>query len=456
MFDELKRILSRISADYADVRYEIKRETKINFDRRELTLMTANTTDGYVLRVLKNGGLATIAFTRLEDAEQACRTVVENAQLISERIPRPVAFAPIDAGKATYRPELNIDPRTISIDDKLSLLRRYNEIPLQEEKVATTNLALYDLIREKSFLSTEGAEIREDLVLTRIDGAIISQDGTLTQRVRTGFGGSDGYHRLLNREDHMTERTKIALDLLKAKPVTAGTRRVVLNQHLSGVFTHEAFGHFSEADIIEDSPTMREKMKLGAKLGTDILNIKDDPTRLHQLGHYRYDDEGVAARPTQLMKNGVLAGRLHSRRTAAAYNEGLPATGHSVAEDYRYAPIIRMGCIFIEPGQDTFESLLGKLGDGLYLVNPMGGQTTGENFTFGASWGYEVKGGKLGGMIRDVNMSGNLYRTLMNITAIGNDLQLGEIGGCGKGQTNLRSCYGSPHILIDSIVIGGV
>jgi TldD protein len=453
VFDQLKKILSGISADYADLRYEVKRETKIAFSRHELTLMTANATDGYVLRVLKAGGLATIAFTKPEDAGRAVATAQENAGLIGQRTREPVRLAPTEKVKDTVLPKLDRDPRQVPVDEKLELTRRYNAIPLKNAKVASTETAYEEVVREKYFVSTESSEVHEDLAVNRISGAVITQDGTLTQRVRFGFGGTDGFGRVVGRESEVREKTTVAVDLLKARPVTGGTYRVVLNQRLGGVFTHEAFGHFSEADIIEDSPTMRAKMKLGAKLGTDILNIKDDPTRLNQLGHYRYDDEGVRARPTQLMKNGVLAGRLHSRRTAASYGE--PLSGHSIAEDFRYAPIIRMGCIFIEPDGLSLADLLAKLGDGLYLLNPMGGQTSGENFTFAASWGYEVKGGKPAGMIRDINITGNLYQTLMNIKAVGNDLELGEIGGCGKGQLNIRSCYGAPHILVDGVVIGG-
>ncbi len=453
MFDKLKSMLTKVSADYADLRYEIMHDTMIDFDGKELSQMTSNSTDGYVLRVLKNGGLATVAFTKPDDADTAIKTAQENAVLIGKSIKEPVKLAKTEKVQDSYKPKLDIDPRNISIDEKLNLVKEYNELPYKETKIATTQMSYMDRIREKYFLNTEGTQIQEDLITTRVSGAIISQEGTLTQRMRVGFGGSDGYAKVKNRDNEVEEKTKIVLDMLKAKPVAAGNYRVILNQRLAGVFTHEAFGHFSEADIIEDSPTMREKMKIGAKLGTDIINIKDDPTQTNQLGHYKYDDEGIKARPTQLMKNGVLVGRLHSRRTAASYSE--PLSGHSIAEDYRYAPIIRMGCIYIEPGKDTFESLLVKLGDGLYLINPMGGQTSGENFTFAAQYGYEVKNGKIADMIRDINISGNLYQTLNNISALANDLTLGEIGGCGKGQTNIRSCYGSPHIIVDSVVIGG-
>jgi TldD protein len=101
------------------------------------------------------------------------------------------------------------------------------------------------------------------------------------------------------------------------------------------------------------------------------------------------------------------------------------------------------------------EELLQEMGDGLYLLDAKGGQTSGENFTFGANYGYEVKNGKVGRMVRDINISGNLYQTLMDISSVGSDLRLSQVGGCGKGQSNIRSCNGGPHIIIDNLIVGG-
>ena len=453
MFDRLEKMLGLVQADYADLRYELARETSIDFSGRELTGLSASSTDGFVWRVLKNGGWSQVSFAKPEDAERAARSAVENAELLARGGARPVRLAPAPPTGDEFHPKLNEDPRPVPAEAKLELLRRYNSIALDHPKVATTDAAYWDLARDKYFVSTEGARLREELVTVRINGEIVAKEGSLTQRVRFGFGGSDGLARLRGREAEMADRVKICVDLLGAEPVKGGEYRVVLDQSMAGVFTHEAFGHFCEADIIEDNPTMREKMRIGAKLGSNVLSITDDPTRPDQLGFYRYDDEGVAARPVALMKDGVLSGRLHSRRTAAEFGE--PVTGHCVAQDYRYAPIIRMGCIFIEPRDKTKEELLELLGDGLYLCNHMGGSTSGENFTFGAQFGFEVKNGKPGRMLRDINISGNLYATLEGISAAGNDLTLSEIGGCGKYQMNFRSCNGGPHVLVDSVVVGG-
>ncbi len=454
MITKLKQILHKVEADYADIRYEIKKETFITLDGKELSNIGSTTTDGYVIRVLKKGGFTSVSFTKEEDAEKALMTAQENAELIGENIEKPVQLAEIPIIKDTFIPTLKEDPRNISIQEKLELLRYYNDIPLAHEKIAMTNMRYFEMIREKYFISSEGAEIHEDLITTGIGGSIISKEGNLTQNVRVGAGGSDGFYTVRDLDDKFEQRTQIAIDLLKAEPVKAGAYNCILNQGLAGVFAHEAFGHFSEADIVESLPAMRKKMQIGNKLGNNVLSIIDNATMPNQLGFYKYDDEGVVVREVKLLINGVLAGRLHSRRTAQEFGE--PISGHCVAEDYRFAPIIRMGAIYIEPREKTLEQLMEELGDGLYILDAKGGQTSGENFTFGAQYGYVVKNGKKDRMIRDINISGNLYQTLQDIAAVGNDLKLCKTGGCGKGQTNIRSCHGAPHILVKNVVLGGI
>ncbi len=211
---------------------------------------------------------------------------------------------------------LKEDPLQISLVEKIELTRHYSDLLFGQPKIANVEIGYTDVFRNKYFYNSEGSEINEELVTTRLAGSIVAQEGALTQPVRFAFGGSNGFQKVRNRDEEAIAKAKIAADLLKAEPVTAGTYKMILNPGMAGVFTHEAFGHFSEADIVRDLPALKEKMKLGTKLGTDILTIIDDATLPDQLGYYRYDDEGVAVRPTKLMTNGVLTARLHDRFTA--------------------------------------------------------------------------------------------------------------------------------------------
>jgi len=453
VFDRLEKVLGAILADYSDIRFEIKNETRISYDGNELTQVAKNTSEGFVLRILKDGGFATCTFTREEDLTKAVSRTLENAQILSRANARPTVLAPVPPIQDEYLPKLDEDPRQVALEEKIALTRHYNQIAMGHPSIATTNINYSETERTKYFISTEGTRIHEDLLTVAISGSITSAEGSLLQNIRVNAGGSQGFAILRNREADFERKRQIVVDLLQAQPVAGGVYNVILNNSMAGVFTHEAFGHFSEADLIEDAPSMRRKMQIGALLGSTIVTIKDNPTLPNQLGFYQYDDEGVKAEPVTLLQDGVLAGRLHSRRTAAAFSE--PVNGRCVAEDYRYAPIIRMGTIFIQPGRDSVDELFAKLGDGLFIADAKGGQTSGEEFTFGAQYGYIIRNGKKAELIRDVNITGNLYETLQNISAVADDFVLSQTGGCGKGQTNIRSCHGGPHVLVKDLVIGG-
>jgi TldD protein len=454
MLERLRKKIAGVDADFADIRYEVKREARITCTGQGITEAGSNTTDGYVVRVLKNSGFAQTTVTREEDIHRGLALALEGAEVIAASGGKKTEFADVPPVEADVRLELKGDPAQVPLTEKVALLDGYRRLVLEQEEIATTNLTYREIGREKYYCNSEGTAVHEDILTTNIIGEAVAGRGDLLQNVRIAVGGADGYHSVVGREDLFLERTGIARELLDAEPVKAGTYNVVVNPSLSGVFTHEAFGHFSEADIIEDNPTLREKMSLGALLGNDLVSIIADSTIPGQIGLYRYDDEGVPVKPVTLMEKGVLTGRLHSRRTAAEFSE--PVTGHAVAEDHRWGPIIRMGTIFIVPGQDTLEDLLRKLGDGLYLLDAKGGQTSGENFTFGAQYGYRVENGKTGGMIRDINIMGNLFTTLKNIRGVSNEMVLSERGGCGKGQLNIKSATGGPSLLIRDMVVGGV
>jgi TldD protein len=454
MLQDLRKLIADVPADFADIRYEVKRETEISFAGADLKEVGASTTDGFVVRVLKDGGFATAKVTARKDVPRGLKLALEAAEVIVDSGGKKTELAEVPVVEDRVPLELDGDPREVPMEEKIAQVRKYNSLMLDRPEIATTNVRYREVYRDKYYASTEGSAINEELLTTGVGGEAVARRDGLLQNIRVSAGGSDGWNRLLGREEMFDERAGLAERLLDADPVKGGRYNVILSPLLTGVFTHEAFGHFSEADLVEDNESLRRKMSLGDKLGSDHVTIVADSTPKGQLGYYRYDDEGVRVRPVTLMEKGVLRGRLHSRRTAASMDEAV--TGHCVAEDHRFAPIIRMGTIYVAPGEQRFEDLLSELGDGLYLVDGKGGQTSGENFTFGAQYGFIVEGGKLGPMIRDINIMGNLFTTLKSIAGAADDLQISERGGCGKGQLNIKSALGGPHVLITDMVVGGV
>ncbi len=453
MLEELKKMISAADADYVDIRYEEKKTTKVSMAGRELKKAGSNSTDGFVIRALKDGGFSSVTVTREKDVPEAVKLAVQGASAMAGG-GKNVVLAEVEPVQGYFEPELHGDPADVPLEKKIALLKKYNAIMFEQPEVVNTNIVYSEVDREKFFVSSEGTSIRERVCTVSIAGEVVAGRGSLTQNVRAAVGGANGMADLLDRDDVFLKRAQLAKQLLDADPVQGGTYDVVINPSLTGVFIHEAFGHFSEADIIEDNPPLREKMAMGKKIGSDVVTIIADTLIPNQVGFYKYDDEGVPVRTVPLMVNGVLKGRLHSRRTAAEFGE--PVTGHCVAQDYGFEPIVRMGTIYLKKGEMSLEHLLKQMGDGLYLCDGKGGQTSGENFTFGAQYGYMVKDGKIEEMVRDINIMGNLFTTMKNIEAMDDHMVLSERGGCGKGQMNIKSGYGGPSVLIRSMVVGGV
>jgi TldD protein len=110
----------------------------------------------------------------------------------------------------------------------------------------------------------------------------------------------------------------------------------------------------------------------------------------------------------------------------------------------------------IEEGRVSKEDLFKDVERGLYAVEYIGGNTALELFTFSAAYGHRIEKGRVGEMVKDVVLSGNLFRTLKKIDAVASDFRWTQVGGCGKGsQTGLPTPTGSPHVRLREILVGG-
>jgi len=242
--------------------------------------------------------------------------------------------------------------------------------------------------------------------------------------------------------------------LLSAPQAVGGEYTVVLDPVLAGVFVHEAFGHLSESDHVYENQKLCELMVLGKRFSGSHLNIVDGAAVPGLRGSYKYDDEGVPATRTYLIRQGILEGRLHSRETAAKMNE--KPTGNARALNYAFPPIVRMTNTFIEPGTISFDDIISGIKEGIYARDWYGGTTSLEMFTFSAAEAYMIRNGRVAELVQPVVLSGNVFTTLHNIDAIGNDLDMNQGGGCGKGgQSPLPVSNGSPHIRIRHCLVGG-
>ena len=446
--------MKHANADYVSIRIDDVDNTSLVFRGKDLDSTATSHALGGVITACKNGGWGTVTFSSLDDLGERVRDACDCAALVAAETTQ---LAEVDVPEEIISPiEFINDYRGISFDTKLAIVNDYNKILLQSAPNIQSSIAHYsEAFRKTYFASTRGNYFMEERPRIILSLCAIARDGSLVQRAHRSFSSSNDYNIILNRQDVAKELAQRANDLLRAPQCPGGKFTVVLDNGMTGLFTHEAFGHLSEADFLYENPDMRELMKIGRVMGPPELSITDDGSLGRLLATHRVDDEGTPTSRTELIKNGILNAHLHSLETAAKMNE--PPTGNARAISYGFAPIVRMTNTFLEPGKLKKEQLFEGIEDGIYVCGGKGGMTQMEMFTFTASYGYRIRHGKICELLRDVTLTGNVFQTLHDIEGIADDLVILEQGGgCGKGgQSPLPVTDGGPHVRIHDVVIGG-
>lgn len=453
MKDRLVGALTGCKADYAEIRFETNDGSVIAYRGSEVEAADSSRMSGGIVRACVKGGWGLAVFDSLDDLTHQVAEACRCAELVGCETTELVEVAPVDAECFA---SLDRDPRGIGLDEKLRLIGRYNDIILKaDDAIESSHVAYREQFRTVHFASTQGAYFMEQRPLMTVLFVAIARDGALVQAAHDSVASAVTYDVVENLESKVEQVAARAVALLKAPACEGGKYTVVLDPHLAGVFAHEAFGHLSEADFLYENPKMRELMSIGREMGVKKLNIVDDGSRGRLIGTHCYDDEGTPTRKNHLIRDGVLVGHLHSRETAAKM--GAQATGNARAIGRTHRPIVRMTNTYIENGDKSFDELIADVDKGIYACSMFGGQTMMEMFTFSAGYGYRIENGKVGELIRDVVLTGNVFDTLHAIDGFGNDLQICEKGGgCGKGgQAPLPVTLGSPHLRIRDVVVGG-
>ncbi|NJR24290.1 MAG: TldD/PmbA family protein [Richelia sp. CSU_2_1] len=442
----------RDRVDYLEVRLEQSESTGISFRGPQLDAVNRSFSLAGGIRACHKGGWSFVTFNGLAELKDRIEEAVLQSRLVGSEKTQLADVTPVQDYVAV---EFGRDPRSVSLAQKRKLLESYNQLLLDcDPRIQTTVAGYSERFGITYFVNSQGSCIaQERLDVTGRFGAIARGEGGVVRQGFESIHSRSDYDVLANIEEKVKSAALRAVGQLEAKSVKGGQYPVILDPYLSGVFIHEAFGHLSEADGIYENPKMQELLTLGKPVAIEQLNVIDDATLPGLPGTMTYDDEGVPAQRKYLIKDGVLTERMHNRETAGKMGE--TPTGNARALGATFMPIVRMTNTAIESGDRSFDEMLAGIEEGVYAVRMLGGQTNGEMFTFAAAGGYMIRDGKLAEPVSDVTLSGNVFQTLKDIEAIGND-SVYACGGCGKaGQGGLPVSVGGPHLRIKNVVVGG-
>ncbi len=458
-FAQSKNLLADLLARYRDridflaIRLEESAGTNIILRGDQVETLSEGIAIGGQVRACHKGGWGFATFNELSTLAERVEDAIAAAKLVGEEETILAAIDPIQA--ICQLPLTGSDPRHVPLAQKKALCDRYNHILRHySDKITTTSVRYGDSSQHMILATSEGTMIEQSWADMEMRFSATAREGETVQIGQETTGSRKAYEDLENLDQQVQESAKRALEALTLPSVKGNTYTIVIDPILTGLFVHEAFGHLSEADMLYENPDLLEVMSMGRRFGSPELQIFDGAAPQGHRGSYFYDDEGVPATTTQLIKDGVLVGRLHSRETAGKLGE--KPTGNARCLNYHYAPIVRMTNTWIERGKTPVADLFQDIPEGVYARNWLGGMTNGEMFTFSAGEAWMIRNGQIAEPVRDVTLSGNVFKTLANIEAIADDFYWDESGGCGKGgQSGLPVGCGGPSLRIRDVVIGG-
>ena len=278
--------------------------------------------------------------------------------------------------------------------------------------------------------------------------AIYKETGKLVQ-VYDGVYGDRMENIISDMPSLVDKLLRKARIITRAKPVTPGVYDVITDPSITGLIAHEAFGHGVEIDqFVKDRALAKEYV--GKYVASPICNMRDGAASVVSAGSYFFDDDGVLAGDTQIIKDGILVTGISD--FASATQLGTVPTGNGRRESSRRKSYSRMTNTFFEKGTDKLEDMIASIDHGYMIFETNNGMEDPKNWAIQcvAEYGIEIRDGKLTeNYVSPVVMSGYVPDLLKSISMISDDFVITGSGMCGKGYKEwVRVSDGGPALKV--------
>ena len=452
-------------ADYADIRISRHRQQQVSAREDHVEAVVDTDSFGFGVRVLVDGTWGFAASHRVERdtmAEVAARAIAMARANRSIRR-RPVELVAVAAAVAEWRTPIEADPFDVPLGEKTDLLLAANAAAMAVPGAKFCTSWLHFQNERKLFASTDGSYIDQDLFRTYPCLAVTATDPATgkfeTRRADIAPRGMGWEHVTQSDLPALApEMAAQAVEKLKAPSVEPGRYDLILHPTNLWLTMHESLGHPTELDRVVGleanfaGTSFLTLDKLGRfRYGSPVVSFKADRTIPTGLATCAYDDDGCETTEWHLVKNGVLVDYQTTREQVLwpEYREaraaaGLPEVNRSYAASYADSwssvPFQRQANIHLEPGRDPLspEELIADTERGIYIVGDGSFSIDQQrrNFQFSGQAFYEVRGGRITGMLNDVAYQAQTAEFWNACDAICDERfwQMGGTLSCGKGQ----------------------
>lgn len=462
----------------AEVRLSFIEEEIIRVKNLEPDITGYEQSSGIGITVFTNGayGFAATSILNRDSIEETVYKAYHLAREQAQQKQNPIHIPELRSTRAELKSSYMVDPFAVPASEKLETLMKVNRAALEEARGA--RILPVSMIRSMKkklvYTNTAGAFISQELVHCGAEVQIYAFSENEVQ-VRSYPSRDSSYYQKgyeviheLNLLNGAKSAVHEALELLKADEIEPGNYDAVISQDQMCLQVHESIGHPAELDRLlgfEISLAGGSFFKLEDRnklmLAAPGVNIFSDATIPGANGSFFYDDEGTPANKFPVVYDGRLITFLSSRETAQAI--GLFSTGCARAESALRLPLVRMTNLILLPdseGPGSLEEMISGIKRGIYLKTTRSWSIDDLrlNFQFAVEYAREIKNGKLGRVLKNVNYTGITPEFWKNILLLGNEKTYEMYGyfNCGKGDPIqlMTVGHGAPLVLVKNLKLG--
>jgi TldD protein len=408
---------TRFGASYADVRIIRHRRQQLNTEDRRVSNISDSEDVGIGVRVLADGAWGFAGSGRLtaDEAQRVAAQAVAIARASASALETPVRLVPEPPRRSQFRTPYEVDPFSIPIDQKVGLLLAINQELLRNQGIQKAHGFMSFRQDDKLFLNSEGSELESEVVTsgagyqaTAVGDGEAKSRSYLPPALTRGWENIDAADLLANAERVAQQ----AVEHLSARECPVGTLDLILDPHNLALTIHESVGHATELDRalgMEESlagrsfavPALLNRLQYGSELVT----LRADNTLPSGLATHGFDDDGVEGQAWDIVSHGLFVGYGTSREVAGEIDLER-STGACRADHWGSIPIVRIPNLGLMPGTTplTLEELISDTQHGIYIEG-MGSFSIDQmrcNFQFGGDAFWEIRNGRITGMLKNV------------------------------------------------------
>ena len=466
---DFRQVLPKV--DFCSLRF-VRERDELLWVRQDIPLPAQRWEDaGAMVTVLDGGGMGYAATGDLSRTGLAA--AVDQALTWARRT---AGRCVVDLAKVTlpeptgeYVGPEQIPWHSVPLEEKFDLLAAECRRLKVDERIVDYSARLWCSRVETLYLTGGGGRVHQRFAYLVPWLTASANAGSDTQERSLGALGRQGGLEVLEAVGFREAGPRIggeAIELLEAPNCPTETMDLLLMPDQMSLQIHESIGHPLELDrILGDERNyagtsfVTPEMFGTYRYGSGLLNVTYDPTRPEQLASFGYDDEGLEAARTYIIRDGILQRPLGGATSQA--RSRLAGVANCRASGWNRPPIDRMANLNLEPGASTLEEMIAAVERGVLMATNRSWSIddSRNKFQFGCERGQLIEGGRLTRVVKNPNYRGVSATFWRSLKKVGDKSTFQVLGvpNCGKGEPNqiMRVSHASPASLFEGVEVFG-